>query len=193
LAFKVSRPADGIAQVIQADVDWSGGAPALGTNTAVLLERALVTPPWSQTPLVTIREFDFSPDGALFVYGETDYVAGGITLYLEDLATGSTTPIGQGRRPEWSADGDRIAFQGETTGVHTMRPDGSDVQEVRATGEQPVWSPDGAWLALTATITTGKGSKTKTADEVLRVASSGGSEQNLTTDTVPNVRALGWR
>jgi Tol biopolymer transport system component len=192
VSFKIAEPSTADSDILRADVDWSTGVPALGTTT-VVVDGVMGSFP-SPLNLIPIFEgFDVSPDGNRVVYGARDFVAGGIDLFVLDLATGTTLALGSGRRPAWSEDGSRIAFQGVNTGVFTIRADGSDLLAVRQTGEQPVWSPDGAWLGLTATIQTGRGSKVKTADEVVLVPSQGGADGNLTTDVDPNVRALGWR
>jgi Tol biopolymer transport system component len=55
---------------------------------------------------------------------------------------------------DWSPDGSRIAFDSDRTGaveIFTMRPDGSDVQQITHLGEfsgDPSWSPNGSQLVF---------------------------------------------
>src|SRR4051812_40668085 len=49
----------------------------------------------------------------------------------------------------------RIAFDrtgeyvaGCLVGIHTIKPDGSDCRQIRATGDSPRWSPDGRQIAF---------------------------------------------
>ena len=56
--------------------------------------------------------------------------------------------------PDWSPDGNRIAFASNRTGswdIFTMDPDGSSVQQLTDHEDsdiEPVWSPDGSPLAF---------------------------------------------
>ena len=53
------------------------------------------------------------------------------------------------RRPVWSADGARIAFDSESpAGIHVMNADGSDRTRLTVGGIDPTWSPDGTEIAF---------------------------------------------
>jgi Tol biopolymer transport system component len=87
---------------------------------------------------------------ALWTPDSVDDVSG---LYMLNLETDSTRLLmeGSARSPDWRPDGKRIAF---TTGnIYTIRPDGSNLQQVTDHGSAffPSWSPDGTRLAYDAT------------------------------------------
>jgi len=103
--------------------------------------------PTDQTPA-------WSPGGDRIAYhhdaGGTEDTTDVSGLYVLNLETDSTWLVveGSARSPDWRPDGERIAF---TTGnVYTIRPDGSDLQQVTAFGDSffPAWSPDGNRLAF---------------------------------------------
>ena len=58
--------------------------------------------------------------------------------------------------PDWSPDGDGVAFASDRDGdyeVYTMKPDGSRVRRLTtnpASEDEPSWSPDGRTLAFTS-------------------------------------------
>lgn len=59
-------------------------------------------------------------------------------------------------RPAWSADGERIAFSSDRTGIHQifiMNADGSNVVQLTSDYENgyPVWLPDGEQIAFRTT------------------------------------------
>jgi TolB protein len=99
----------------------------------------------------------WSPDGSRILYhhdaGRTEDTTDVSGLYILNLETDSTRLLveGSARSPDWRADGERIAF---TTGnVYTIRPDGSDLQQVTDHGSAffPSWAPNGTRLAYDAT------------------------------------------
>ena len=68
-----------------------------------------------------------------------------------------TSDIVMDRRPRWSPDGIRIAFQsdrGGSTEIWTVNPDGSQFEQVSYTGDSiyPIWSPDGSQLAYSYNV-----------------------------------------
>jgi Tol biopolymer transport system component len=96
----------------------------------------------------------WSPDGRYIAYhhdaGWTEDSTDVSGLYILDLETDATRLVVEGSAwsPDWRPDGARIAF---TTGnVYTVRPDGSDLQQVTGFGASffPRWSPDGRTLTF---------------------------------------------
>jgi len=103
--------------------------------------------PTDQTPA-------WSPGGDRIAYHHdarpTDDTTDVSGLYMLNLETDSTWLVveGSARSPDWRPDGERIAF---TTGnVYTVRPDGSDLQQVTAFGDSffPAWSPDAQTISF---------------------------------------------
>ncbi|MFL6235230.1 MAG: protein kinase domain-containing protein [Thermoanaerobaculia bacterium] len=103
------------------------------------------------------REFAFgrvSPDGGKLAFSskspqEDLFIVGTDGSGLRQLTDDSF----KDRDPTWSSDGRRIAFYSDRSGHYeawTIRPDGSDLQQVtRTRGEpifSPLWSPDSRWL-----------------------------------------------
>ena len=103
----------------------------------------------------TVPSVAWSPDGQRIAFASAD---GGVaTIYVAASDGSAITPITDGTAdrdlPTWSPDGDRIAFReteldGLRRRLRTMRPDGTDVQEVDmaiardASLSKLRWAPD---------------------------------------------------
>ncbi|MGH9002022.1 MAG: TolB family protein [Acidimicrobiia bacterium] len=91
----------------------------------------------------------FSPDGSHVAYigGRSLSVMAADGTDRKALATlGPYNP-----RPSWSPDSRRIAFHSDLAGgtrIFTINADGTELREVFAGGEHPVWSPDGGSIAF---------------------------------------------
>jgi hypothetical protein len=91
--------------------------------------------------------FESSADGDddIYVY---DVVHGG----APDNLTPSSDAVDD--HPDWSPNGQRIAFRSRRTGasvIWTMAAGGGDVRRVDgAVGDEPVWSPTGQWILFRA-------------------------------------------
>jgi TolB protein len=102
----------------------------------------------------------YSPQGDRLVFVSDR--SGSAQLYIKSLSSGSEDRLTlEGKRnmdPQWSPRGDRIAFSGSVNGssgleIFTMRPDGTDRQQLTYTGSlnlSPAWSPDGSMIAFTS-------------------------------------------
>jgi TolB protein len=125
----------------------------------------------TDSPGVSDTEPDISPNGKSIVYTSFDGSAGDIVRSRIDgsgvkpLLDGSTDD----GAPEWSPDGNRIAFErGETSvstlDVYVMKKDGTGRRQRTDTLQKsefsPTWSPDGKRIAFSQAM--GSGSKLKT-------------------------------
>ena len=91
----------------------------------------------------------WSPDGTRIAY-----VVGG-DIHTVEVGTGvieRLTECGGCFYPNWSPDGTLIAydavFRGDSSGVWTMKPDGTRKRQLLQSGRAPDWSPDGATLVI---------------------------------------------
>jgi TolB protein len=63
-----------------------------------------------------------------------------------EVATGEVISLGGGREPEWSPDGEVVAFN-LFEGIALMTPDGADKRVIIPGAFDPGWSPDGRLIA----------------------------------------------
>jgi TolB protein len=120
----------------------------------------------------------WSPDGKKIAF-EASPVNDGVRIIVDDLATGTETPITNAGAynfaPAWSPDGDLIAFSSSRDGVESifvMHPDGSHVTRVTSSqsyDETPAWSPDGTQIAFSR------------SGQIWAVARDGSNARQLTT------------
>ncbi|MBN1966848.1 MAG: PD40 domain-containing protein, partial [Anaerolineae bacterium] len=116
-----------------------------------------------------IFNYDVSPDGSRIAFAEHNRATNSIDLKLLDLASGEITPLlacpeADCTTPVWSPDGRTIAYErmdfnrDVNTGASPTRVWLLDMSATPATtrplfndsqvlGSQPVWSPDGRYLA----------------------------------------------
>jgi dipeptidyl aminopeptidase/acylaminoacyl peptidase len=110
---------------------------------------------------IRIGDLQFSPDGTKLAFVVTSYQWDALPrLRLMDIATGSTrevTPAGKSERsPQWSPDGERLAFlsnRGGKTQVYTLPAAGGEPTALTAQKfgvEVFHWSPDGTSVAYLA-------------------------------------------
>jgi hypothetical protein len=92
--------------------------------------------------------------------------------------------------PQWSSDGNKIAFTNATLSIMTINPNGSGLREViRRTNswtfDRPFFSPTGSHIVCYGMGASGL--------DVFRVASNGNSLTNLTNTPSTNEYPMGWR
>ncbi len=121
----------------------------------------MMRPDGSDTRVLTTGEGNagfpsFSPDGKEVVYRFWTDRAGGLRILT--LADGAvrTLTTGYDNFPVWSPRGDRIVFSRQADDefdIYTIRPDGSDVQQLTTSlgnDSHPAWSADGAHILFSS-------------------------------------------
>jgi len=122
-----------------------------------------------------------SPDGKSLVF-ISDVGAAEFEIYKRDLETGAVTRLtdypDRDSSPQWSPDGDRIAFRrrsDEGSDIWTMDPDGTNLVRLTDNGADnydPRWSPDGTRIAFTTNLA---------GNYDIGLMNADGSEQHLVT------------
>ncbi len=131
-------------------------------------------------------------------------------IWVYDVETGEKTQITEGdfdqQGPQWSPDGEWIAFTSNRTQSRMGDPDrsdNSDILLISANGGEPrnlttfnsgpdrgpVWSPDGTHIAYTGSLRENSGAS---QSDLFVVPFSGGAPQNLTQDLDYSVSGAEW-
>ncbi|MBU2547508.1 MAG: hypothetical protein KKB20_03770 [Proteobacteria bacterium] len=97
-----------------------------------------------------------SPEGSQMAYVSNQ--AGGPQVYISSITgEGSRRVTMYGREntdPCWSPRGDRIVYVGNSRDIFTIKPDGTDVQQLTSdsgANTRPSWSPDGRMIVFAST------------------------------------------
>lgn len=143
----------------------------------------------------------FSPDGRKIAYSSRS-AEGVWEIWVMDLTNSEQYVLGPGLFPEWSPQGDRIAFQRATDrgehwfGIWTVGVDGDRLEEIVSSAEwgaiNPNWSPDGQWLVFTTVYKTPearKDARTDAGDDVWMVRADGTQRVQLTVHPKPDWNA----
>jgi len=89
--------------------------------------------------------------------------------------------VRKGQVPDWSPDGSKIAYQGETTGngdIYVMNADGSGQTQLTTAPQREfgtAWSPDGSQIAFVRVLGTAQ------TDRAIYLMNADGSNQHMLT------------
>jgi hypothetical protein len=203
LAWTARRWANGAVSegglyVAELTFDADGGITGLAAQPAApAFARPLVIDSngWAVTKGLApdIRSFSWAPDGTQFVYGGLTSIdsVGNQRVAVADLAGADRFLVAGGLLVQWSPDGGRILFfERRSSAYHTVAPDGSGDKQViggssRTSLGGAYWSPTGSHIAYF------QSSNTTHKSSVYRVAATGGSATNLTSD-LDDAFTQGW-
>jgi TolB protein len=101
----------------------------------------------------------WSPDGSLIAFTRNELGWGIYRMNADGSGVKGLATQGGSCRPDWSADGKRIAYVSHVADgkgdVWTMDPDGGNKVRVTLNSESydydPAWSPDGRWIVYQST------------------------------------------
>jgi dipeptidyl aminopeptidase/acylaminoacyl peptidase len=165
-----------------------------------------------------------SPDGRTVAYAvshvDNDAEADRIAIWLLSLETGNarqlTTGLARDTNPQWSPDGQQIAFlstRGALSQIYVIPVDGGEARALtslpQGVVDGPVWSPDGQQIAFTAGPTGDRpnpgtpyrltrhtyrfdelGYLDPVVQDIYIIAVAGGAPQQLTNDANHNTMPL---
>lgn len=141
------------------DIEWSPDGQFLLLESSVIV--ALASDGSGETELTEWMGdapiySTWSPDGTRIAFSLRGGKATGFNtdIFTVDVESGETTRLTTDERRDlsaaWSPDSQRLAFvrTGRTGGLFVMDADGSNAQRlIGGIQGEPVWSPDGAWIA----------------------------------------------
>ena len=134
-----------------------------------------------------VRTYCWDPTGSKVAYDNRS------ALWVADVLGSPHQRIaGYALNPQWSPDGNKIAFANSTLNIMTINPNGSGLREViRRTNswtfDRPFFSPTGSHIVCYG-IAAGAYNL-----DVFRVASNGNSLTNLTNTPSTAEYPMGWR
>jgi len=163
----------------------------------------------SLTPYASSRDlytFDYdidvpslAPDGKRFVFAASKSKSSGWNMYVGTIDAGALVSLGGGINPAWSPDERHIAFSRSVNGYRQIFVTTFDgAQSVDATQltkdscdhEDPVYSPDGVYLAYVGNC--GRNSRGKKNVWDLYAMKSDGSGDEQLTDGQADVETPAW-
>lgn len=131
------------------DVAWPAGVDPIHIDvTAVLTEDVA-----GSEVLTAIRAFRGITRGTVSEIAFVSSVPGSSRIETIDTAGGPAVEVTSGSldiAPSWSPDGSRIAFSRTRSGIFSVAPDGTDLEEILSdpNATAPAWSPDGSQIAF---------------------------------------------
>jgi hypothetical protein len=135
-----------------------------------------------------VRTHCWDPTGSKVAYDNS------AALWVADLLGSPHQRIaGYALNPQWSPDGNKIAFANSILSIMTINPNGSGLREIiRRTSswtfDRPFWSVSGSHIVCYGIAGTGPYNL-----DVFRVASNGNSLTNLTNTPSTAEYPMGWR
>jgi Tol biopolymer transport system component/DNA-binding winged helix-turn-helix (wHTH) protein len=127
------------------------------------MERSFAGPPPAAPPFVRFTTAPgyngmgaISPDGRSLAYVSDR--TGSLEIYVASDAFGSkeralTSDGANNMRPDWSPDGQWIAFHSrKKRGIWIVPATGGTPRQIIDVGDQPAWSPDGTQIAFTTNV-----------------------------------------
>lgn len=140
----------------------------------------------------SVGDLTWSPDGSWIAYSISEQVDSEVWIVRPDGSDArriSTIP--GATQPAWSPDGATLAIVAQPTdattpGIYLLDLDTEEVEELADTeyvDAFPVWSPDGESVYFTSALPNDDADG-GTADDLFRVASSGGEPEAVTTDGI---------
>lgn len=140
----------------------------------------------------SVGDLSWSPDGSWIAYSVSEQVDSEVWLVRPDGSDArriSTVP--GATQPAWSPDGATLAIAAQPTdastpGIYLLDVESEEVEELADTeyvDSFPVWSPDGEFVYFTSALPNDDADG-GTADDLFRVASSGGEPEAVTADGI---------
>jgi hypothetical protein len=134
-----------------------------------------------------VRTYGWDPSGTKVAYDDT------ATLGIADIF-GNPHQIIYNRishTPQWSPDGNTIAFTNANVAISTIKPNGAALKEIirrtnTYTFDRPFFSPTGSHIVCYGFAITGD-------LDIFRATASGGSLTNLTNTPSTAEMSMGWR
>ena len=137
-----------------------------------------------------VRTYGWDPTGSKVAYDNS------AALWVADIFGSPHQRIYNtwAHTPQWSPDGNTIAFTNSNNGISTIRPNGTHLTEIirrtsTYTFDRPYWSPTGSHIVCYGLNFT----TSPIDDEIFRVTSTGNSLTNLTNTPSVAEYPMGWR
>jgi TolB protein len=133
----------------------AGSAPATPTSRSGASSGPVTQPPASPSASLRPRLPSFAPDEPLVLFNRLTGAGGGVFVARPDgsgIQELATDVPGVNKRADWSPDGQRVVFIGQTERMYIAHLDGSLTEAVAVCDtpgcDYPSWSPDGRKIAF---------------------------------------------